>query len=755
MKTSREKMRKLAELAMLTAIVVLLQLVGKTIRVGEFSISLILLPVVAGAVLCGPWGGAWLGFVFGTVLMMTGETDAFYAFSPLRTIITTAGRGALSGLASGCVYSAVGRKKEDLAIVLASITAPLVNTGLFIFLCLLFFYDIFESLMGTGHVLQGMITSYVSTNFLIELALSMVLTPLLVRFAKRLENHSPVEDAAVSISRRRLASRLTVAVILLGVLICMVSSNSGYKNVKSSMEKQYTNTAYLIAETAGSYLDTDLIRTYKAELEKVRAGQQSADDIAVLTESREYRDTLSKLVSLCETMGADDIRVSLPDMQLLRTGPAADAGNEWLPFTCIFDCRKDTDESSSFGHGSAVDPAFAPLIANALQSRQRPSRELITEDETGSSTMAVQGIYDENTGELLALVSVSVPMGSLKNAVRSDITNSIVMMICIEVIFITLYFYYISYRVIEPIRVISDEVSSFVESENKSGSSLGGINTRDEIQQLAEDIVKMEKDIGTYIANITAITAERERIGAELTVAKKIQADMLPSRFPAFPDRTDFDIFASMDPAKEVGGDFYDFFLLDDDHIALVIADVSDKGVPAALFMVVAKTLIKNQASFTRSPKQILEAVNYQLWENNASKMFVTAWICIFEISTGNCVAANAGHEYPALRRADGNFELIKDPHGFVLGGIKKSCYNEYEFHVEKGGTVFVYTDGVTEATNAAEELFGTARMVNALNMDSSASPEQIIRNTRAAIDDFVGDAPQFDDITMLCIKRT
>ena len=606
MKTGKEKKRRLAELVFLTAIVILLQLLGKTIRIGTFSISLILLPVVTGAVLCGPWGGAWLGFVFGTVLMMTGETDAFYAISPLRTILSTAVRGALAGLASGLVYSSVGRKKEDLAVVLASITAPAANTGFFILFCLLFFYDAFASVMGAGNVLRGLITFYVSINFLIELALSMVLTPMLVRLVKRPGNRSFDRKADRGRNGKKLASRLTVTVILLGVLICTVSSVCGYKNIRKNIEKQYPDTAYPIVETEDSHPDED----------------------------------------------------------------------------------------------------------------------------------------------------VSVSPGDLRSAVRNDITNSIVMMICIEVIFITLYHYYISYRVIEPIRVISEEVSGFVENENKSGSPLAQIRTRDEIQQLAEDIVKMEKDIGAYIADITAITAERERIGAELNVAKKIQADMLPSRFPAFPDRTDFDIFASMDPAKEVGGDFYDFFLLDDDHIALVIADVSDKGVPAALFMVVAKTLLKNEASITRSPKQILEAVNVQLWENNTHKMFVTAWICILEISTGNCVAANAGHEYPAIRKANGEFELLKDSHGFVLGGIRKSFYSEYTFHVEKGGAVFVYTDGVTEAANSAEELFGTARMLDALNTDSGASSAEIIWNTRSAIDTFVGDAPQFDDITMLCVRR-
>lgn len=276
----------------------------------------------------------------------------------------------------------------------------------------------------------------------------------------------------------------------------------------------------------------------------------------------------------------------------------------------------------------------------------------------------------------------------------------------------------------------------------------------DEIGDLAKAFNNMTISLDEYIRNLTAVTAEKERIGAELNVATQIQADMLPSIFPPFPDRKEFDIYASMTPAKEVGGDFYDFFLLDDDHLAMVIADVSGKGVPAALFMVIAKTLLKNQAQFSRSPKEILETVNNQLCENNKAEMFVTVWFSIMEISTGKVVAANAGHEYPAIRKADGSFELLIDKHGFVLAGMEDMRYKEYEFTIESGGTLFVYTDGVAEATNSSNELYGTDRMIAALNASPAADPKTIIQNILKSVDGFVAEAPQFDDITMLCMKR-
>ena len=279
------------------------------------------------------------------------------------------------------------------------------------------------------------------------------------------------------------------------------------------------------------------------------------------------------------------------------------------------------------------------------------------------------------------------------------------------------------------------------------------IHTDDEIESIADAFVVMTKELDGYIRHLEDVTKEKERIGAELSLATKIQADMLPNIFPAFPERKEFDIHASMTPAKEVGGDFYDFFLLDDDHLGLVIADVSGKGVPAALFMMMSKILVSNYALMGGSPAAVLEAVNAQICKNNEEEMFVTVWFGILTISTGKVVAANAGHEYPILKGADGRFELFKDKHGFVVGGMEGLKYKDYEFTLEKGGTLFVYTDGVAEATNLQDELFGTDRMLAALNEDPEASPEQLLRNMQSAVDRFVGEATQFDDLTMLAIK--
>ena len=243
---------------------------------------------------------------------------------------------------------------------------------------------------------------------------------------------------------------------------------------------------------------------------------------------------------------------------------------------------------------------------------------------------------------------------------------------------------------------------------------------------------------------------EKERIGAELNVATQIQADMLPRIFPAFPDRKEFDIYATMTPAKEVGGDFYDFFLIDENHLGLVMADVSGKGVPAALFMVIAKTLIKNRAQMGGGPAEVLQYVNEQLCEGNDAELFVTVWFAILDLTTGKGLAANAGHEHPSIRRAGGDYELVVYRHSPAVATMEGMRFREHEFELRPGDSLFVYTDGVTEATDAHNELFGNERMLTALNENPDADPRTLLHTMRRHINAFVGNAPQFDDITML-----
>ena len=249
--------------------------------------------------------------------------------------------------------------------------------------------------------------------------------------------------------------------------------------------------------------------------------------------------------------------------------------------------------------------------------------------------------------------------------------------------------------------------------------------------------------------------AEKERIASELSMANQIQVSALPGTFPAFPDRSEFDIYALMEPAREVGGDFYNYFLIDDDHLCLVMADVSGKGIPAALFMMLSKFILQNNAMGGNSPAEILESANHTLCADNQEDMFVTVWLGILEISTGKVIASNAGHEYPILKGPDGIFEVLKGKHSFVIGGFDSVRYNEYEFILKPGSRLFLYTDGVPEASDKQLSMFGMERLVDSLNKVKDAAPEEIIRSVRKDMDAFTTDGQQFDDLTMLCLEYT
>ena len=307
-------------------------------------------------------------------------------------------------------------------------------------------------------------------------------------------------------------------------------------------------------------------------------------------------------------------------------------------------------------------------------------------------------------------------------------------------------------RITDPLNTITRRVAS-LGVRNRQFKMEDVYRTGDEIEVLAESFAKQSARTALYIDQIRRVTAEKERIEAELDMASRIQGSQLPRLFPPFPDRKEFGLFASMTPAKEVGGDFYDFFMIDHDHMGFVMADVSGKGVPAALLMMVSRVLIKSGLQNGKGPAETLSSVNNQLCESNEADFFVTVWCAVLEISTGKGIAANAGHEHPVIRRAGGDYELQIYRHSMPVGAMKDIPFRQHSFQMNPGDSFFVYTDGVPEATNGQKELYGSERMLAALNRQRDAQPEQILANVTADINSFVDGAEQFDDITMLCFR--
>lgn len=557
----------------------------------------------------------------------------------------------------------------------------------------------------------------------------------------------------ISLKIKTVCATLAAALILMTVAIAI-----SYNVYSRTIYDQYESMTLNLAKTGAVTVDTEAVRAVKDEVLKIyrslceeNKGTLDFENFSdedweeyfsryqSVQEMEEYRETLSLLHKISNANDVESIYVGYMDMETKYGIYLVDGSlnTEACPVgTC------DPFEESNVEQMKMGNYDFPANITNY--------------EEYGWLCSAAASIYDDE-GEIIGMTGVDVSMDEIMQNRQDFLVRLCLILAGITIAIVLLMLFAINRVMLRPINSLARAASSFVADKEKGGEdklqsaiSRLEIHTGDEIEKLSDSIKKMELEINEYIDNLTSVTAEKERMGAELNVANQIQASMLPCIFPAFPDRREFDIYATMEPAKEVGGDFYDFFLVDDNHIALVMADVSGKGVPAALFMVIAKTLLKNTTQSGLSPKEVLEKVNNQLCENNDAEMFVTVWLGILEISTGRMKCANAGHEYPAIRPRGGEYALVQDKHGFVLAGMEGVRYREYELKLNPGDSLFVYTDGVTEATNASNELYGTKRMLDALNLGRDTGCAGLLQTVRKDIDTFVGEAPQFDDITML-----
>ena len=363
--------------------------------------------------------------------------------------------------------------------------------------------------------------------------------------------------------------------------------------------------------------------------------------------------------------------------------------------------------------------------------------------------------YLDNVNGKDIIIGMTYDLSNIENEIRNVTVNNTLASVTGQMILSLICLFMVYRLIISPLKSVQENIRNYRETKDSETviANLKEINSKNEIGDLKNDVIELAEEIDDYVAKIESISAEKHRIESELDMAKRIQLSMMPRIFPPYPDRHEFEIYASVEPAREVGGDFYDFFLIDKDHLCMVMADVSGKGVPAALFMMGSKIVIKNSAMLMNSPAKILTRANESICENNEQDMFLTVWLGILELSTGKLVAANAGHEYPALMRAGEKFEIIKSKHGFVIGGFEDAIYMDYELQLEPGDKLFLYTDGLPEATNGDNEMLGIDGMLDALNENCESHPKVILNGVKNAVDGFVKEAEQFDDLTMMCIE--
>ena len=390
-------------------------------------------------------------------------------------------------------------------------------------------------------------------------------------------------------------------------------------------------------------------------------------------------------------------------------------------------------------------------IWNQYEQDKGVDYPLVTDNSYGYNYTGISVILDEN-GKALAEIQYILDMKEVRNYLNSFLINMLLISFLIICVTVLVYIVFVRKTITRPISKLAAFTKEITDSGKFENQRIT-MKTGDEIEALSDSFNFMLEELENYIANLSKVTAEKERIGTELDIARNIQASMLPCIFPAFPDRKEFDIYATMTPAKEVGGDFYDFFMVDQTHLAIVMADVSGKGVPAALFMVIGKTLIKDHTTADRDLGEVFSTVNNLLCEANSEGLFITAFEGVLDLVTGEFRFANAGHELPFICKAGGNFEPYKIRPGFVLAGIEDMDYQSGCMMLDVGDMVFQYTDGVTEAVNEENKLYGMERLEKVLNRVKDRMPSEILHEVKRDIDTFAGAAPQFDDITMLCLE--
>ena len=452
----------------------------------------------------------------------------------------------------------------------------------------------------------------------------------------------------------RVLVKSIIAIVLPLMLFAFLVGVAGNTAFSNAMKTQYASGAFQISDAAAMEIDADRMDAY------VESGG----------ETEEYQGVWNRLNELCNSLGATFIYVIQPDL--------TDYGHISFVFSTV---------NTEFGEYYPYEVGYVRETTNEEYRQQyrklyegQSERELQYLEgksyEKAARHLTAMRALKGSDGETKAILCVQRQMNALQLTSRRFHRSVLQVLVAIVLAVILSQSIYLKQALIDPVRRITDEAMRFAEENRPARIKLSEqIRSRDEIGLLAGSIDQMEEQVGRYIENLTSITAEKERITTELSLARRIQEAMLPHQFPPFPERKEFDLYASMTPAKAVGGDFYDFFLIDDDHLGLVMADVSGKGIPAALFMMICKTILQSCAMLGQTPGEILTKTNEGICSNNQADMFVTVWVGILEISTGKLRAANAGHEYPALKRADGRFELYKTKHGLAVGAMEDAEY--------------------------------------------------------------------------------
>ncbi|MBQ9205734.1 MAG: SpoIIE family protein phosphatase [Treponema sp.] len=520
-----------------------------------------------------------------------------------------------------------------------------------------------------------------------------------------------------------LTIKVIAGAIVFGAILCVINSFISYREFKKQVESLYATVTRQFAETAVSYIDSDRVFLWLTE---------GSDGV--------WDSTNARLNELAETAQLKYIYLTVVSV-------------DYKSRTYVFDAVNSNALNNPYplGYVESLEKKTPDYIEDLKRIFEQGGIQSYFSYTAGGGHITTSIPVKDFTGSVVAVLSVVKPMTEIAEYKANYLRTLILAALGFTIFFVILYSLSLFTGMVKPLMMIIDETSHFAEHHGELSGVLKKIKNRDELGLLAHSIEKMSGDMNRYINDLTQATAEKERIGAELNVATKIQSEMLPRVFPPYKNHPEIELFATMTPAKEVGGDFYDFFMVDDDHFVVSVADVSGKGVPAALFMVIAKTLLKDAAYRFKTPAEIFEHVNETLCESNESGLFVTCWLAIFEISTGKLTFANAGHTSPVIYK-DGEISFLESKPNLMLAAMEGIPYKNHEISIKPGDRLFLYTDGITEATNSSNQLYGEERLLSIMKTEKAKNltSKELLAFVRSDIDKFVDQAPQFDDITML-----
>ena len=500
-----------------------------------------------------------------------------------------------------------------------------------------------------------------------------------------------------------ITKKVAVAVMIAGFFLCSAIAAVGYHSFNKQFRQQYDSNIRAIASAACECLNPDDFSNY------LSSGHKDSEWDGINKILQDFVDRFElNLLYVSSVKGADYTEITYIYNPVKK-------GGKWTEFPFLY--SEHYEEPNYNKSARRVFENGETIVRHTFKTR------------SGSHITAMIPVRN-SSGQIVAVLGAQKNIQEYVNAGRNYLHLIILVEILFAAIFFALFTFYFSHFLIKPLTLITRETDHFASYGGEPSDRLLEIKNKDEIGTLAHSVHQMEYDVCKNMEELKTVTAEKERISTELSVAAKIQSDMLPKEYPPFPDRTDFDLYATMTPAKEVGGDLYDYIMLDPDHLMLTVGDVSGKGVPAALFMGKCKVLFALYALLGLSPKEIFERANVQLCKGNESGLFVTCWLGIFTFSTGELKFANAGHPFPVLYQND-EYSFLKTKPNFVLGSMEYMPYDEHSIMLKKNDRIFVYTDGVTEANNSEGQLFGDDRLLEAMKNTENLSAPDTLKKVR------------------------